>query len=131
VVGRLPWVFGGFLKIAGEIADAHGAEIPKQVLLLPQFVRYGVDAEPAVWAMSTGIYDRRLAIWIGEQYSAQRLERKHSFNSFISWMLNNQDMIIDEITDGWPDIFLSQFARVCERYAKFRDLLLRKSLGEA
>jgi hypothetical protein len=129
IVGRLTWIVGALLRLAEDVVEKNDVPISRHVRLLPQLIRYGVPEESAVWVMSTGIYDRRLAMSLGGQYTSERLERIHSFDGFVSWMLGNQDRIADEISDGWPEVFVGQFARVCERYSKFRDLLLRRSLG--
>lgn len=129
IVGRLTWITGALLRIAEDTAEENDLRLSRQLRLLPQFIRYGVPHESAVWIMSTGIYDRRLAMSLGQQYTSERLERSQSFDGLISWMLGNQERIADDITDGWPEVFVGQFARVCERYSKFRDLLLRRNLG--
>lgn len=105
-----PWVLSGFLQIANGLV-----KIPEWFLLLPDYLKYGVNSKSLVWLMSLGFPDRLFCEWILSKYLADEDSQPQSFDILKKWLATKAQFLLPNVKEDWPPYHLEIFERVISR----------------
>ena len=97
--------------------------IPNWIKNFPQQLRYGVPAKELMWIMSLGISDRDVASWLLDLYNENNRFPPNTIKGFVSWAINDREMIIEAMGEEWPIYFPKLFDGILNRYAKIQNAL--------
>ncbi|MCI0558197.1 MAG: hypothetical protein MN733_06855, partial [Nitrososphaera sp.] len=127
LIYRTPWVLNAIIRImesalpSENVVELQG--LSEWFKLLPHLLRYGVPSKELVWVMSLGIQERKLGLWLLDQFRQAQGQPPLSLRQFVSWSLDNRNTVIEQIKIQWPKYFSLLYSRILDRYERINTLL--------
>jgi hypothetical protein len=123
-VYRLPWGFGGYLRIAAQLLEL--PEISFGAQFFPTMVKFGVPFPEAAWAMAAGVPMRRVAISLANDFLRQGRDR--GYKEFLDWLAYIElDPLQQE--HGLSGSLLDDVSRALRRAGRNQLLATREDVG--
>jgi hypothetical protein len=126
---RVPWVLNGVVRIIESLPpwqeeeERVGQQLPDWFKSLSHMMRYGVRSRELVWIMSLGIQDQRLAQWLLDQFTEERIQLPSSLRQFVSWAIASRSEISERMRAEWPKYFVRLYFGILDRYERINTLL--------